>query len=374
MGSKSPTIPLYKVRVPSGAGERLAEILGEGAIANGAEVGAFEDGLRAYLGNDALVATGDEASSVGLALFMAGVRPGDEVLASPMACLASNIPVLNLFARVAWCDLDPATGSIDLASAAARLTSRTRAILVNHWVGNPSNLAAILAFARQHGLRVIDDAGESLGAEIAGRKLGNNGSDFTVFSFYPNRPLNTIDGGAIAFANREDWERARWLRRFGIHQPTFRDELGEINPLSDIPVAGYNTYLSNLGAGLGRLQLEQLPEIVRRHRENGEFFSARLRAVPGIELLLPVSGGSSSHWVFSFHADNRDGLLLKLRQLGIGASKVHLRNDLYSCFGYERRELPGVDRFARRNLCVPCGWWVSESDRERIVEGIKSGW
>jgi perosamine synthetase len=367
-------IPLFRAHAPAQAATLVARAFESGQLAGGEFVSEFERRLGTFIGNPRIVATGDEASSIAMALFMAGVRPGDEVLASPLACLSCTMPVLNLFAKVVWCDVDPATGSLAVEDAERRVTEHTRAVLVNHWVGYPADIASIRAFANRHDLRLVDNAGEALGASISGRRLGNTDSDFTVFSFYANRHMTTVDGAAIAFARAPDYEQGRWLRRFGIHQPSFRDDDGEIRPESDIPVPGTCNYMSNVAAAIGVAQLDTVATVIARHRDNARFYDAEFAAIPGARPLSLTPGAEPSPWVYSFHAERRNDLLRKLRSQGIAASRVHQRNDVYSCFGMPMAAAPGVDYFAKHNICIPCGWWVSDEDRGFVAACLRSGW
>ncbi len=363
-------IPLYKVHMPPNVAGIMSEVMATGQIAIGPNVGKFEDLLRDYLGNPLVTTTGDISNSLVLCLFLAGVRPGDDVLMSPLVCLATSCPVRNLFANIRWCDVDPATGNIDPVDLSKRITPITKAIVVYHWAGNPSDLEAIHAVARAHSLAVIEDAGEALGAEYHGKKIGAAGSDYTVFSFYSNRHLTTIDGGAITCTREEDYEKLRWLKRYGIHQPSFRDGDGEINPASDIPLAGWNSYMNHVAATIGVAQMEHLPSIIARYQENGLYYDERLAGVPGVAVLKRPPNSRSAYWVYTFLARERDRLLKRLRKEGVQASKVHLRNDIYAAFGNCAQNLPGVDEFSAHCLSIPCGWWVGEGDRIQIADII----
>jgi dTDP-4-amino-4,6-dideoxygalactose transaminase len=363
-------IPLYKVNMPSGVAKIVAEVLNSGQIAGGPNIEKFEGLLRDYLGNPWVTTNGDVSTALTLCLYQAGVRPGDDVLMSPPVCLATSCPVRNLFANIRWCDVDPLTGNIDPQAIVKRITPRTKAIVVYHWAGNPADLEAIYAVARAHNLAVIEDAGEALGAEYHGKQIGATGSDYTVFSFYPNRHLTTLDGAAIACAREEDFENLQWLKRYGIHQPTFRTSDGEINPASDIPVAGWNSYMNHVAATIGVAQMAHLPSTIARYQENGLYYDAALAAVPGVTILKRPVDSRSAYWVYTFLARERDDLLKRLRQQGVYASKIHLRNDLYTCFGSGSEKLPGVDYFSAHSLSIPCGSWVSDEDRNYIVEAV----
>jgi perosamine synthetase len=367
------SIPLYGVHMPPNVASIMSEVMANGQIAGGPNVGKFESLLRDYLGTPLVTTTSDISNSLILCLFLAGVRPGDEVIMSPLVCLATSCPVRNLFANIRWCDVDPTTGNIDPEDISRRITPKTKAIVVYHWAGNPASLDAIHAVARSHNLAVVEDAGEALGAEYNGKKIGSTGSDYTVFSFYPNRHLTTIDGGAISCIREEDYEKVYWLKRYGIHQPTFRCRDGEINPASDIPTAGWNLYMNHVAATIGVAQMAYLPQIIASHQENGFYYDEALDDMPGITVLRRPANSRSAHWVYTFLARNRDNLLERLLRAGVSASRVHLRNDLYTAFGSGTENLPGVAEFSAHCLSVPCGWWVTKKDLEFIVGIIKSG-
>jgi perosamine synthetase len=368
-----PPIPLHKVRAPRDADELLLEVLHSGYVADGEQVRQFERGLAIFTENDQLITAAEYSSAIALCLFIAGVRPGDDVVACPDACLGTNMPILNLFARPVWADVDPTTGNIDPASVERSITPRTKAILFAHWGGDVADLDGLAEIASEHGVALVEDASEAFGAEHRDRRIGNTGSDFTVFSFGPVRHITTGDGAAIFFADAETAERAQWLKRYGIHQPTFRDELGEIDPASDIVEPGPNSYLNNLAAAIGIAQLRTAEEVVERHRANGAYYDEALADVSGIELIRRRPESASAYWVYTLLADDRDALLRHLKDAGIGCSRLHLRNDVYTAFGTGPVDYPGVADFSARRLCIPSGWWVSDDDRERIVDTIIAG-
>lgn len=366
-------IPLYKAYIPNAAAKRLESVFSSESLAYGPRCEEFGSRLAEYIDNPLLLTTGDVSSSIVLALFLAGVRPGDRVVASPLTCVATNMPILNLFARVAWCDVDPETGNISAEALDTVAADGVRAILHPHWCGDVADIGAIRSVAGRHGLPVIEDAGESLGATFGGRRVGGTGAFATVFSFHAIRQITTGEGAAIAFSDPSILEKARCLRRYGIHKPSFRDQLGEIDPRSDIPVPGFNTYMTEIAAAIGLEQMTRLDDVVARHVDNGAYYDRALREIPGVTLVRRPAMARPAYWVYTLLAERRDDLLVALRERGIYASKVHSRNDQYTCFGSAPR-LPGLDAFCGRYLCIPCGWWVSLEDRESIVAAIKRGW
>ena len=362
------TIPLFKSFVAPDAGATLAAALTSGGpLASGPALGA-------WLGRAHVVAIGDRAGALTLALRRCGVGPGTEVLVSPLSCLATTMPIAALHAEIVWCDIDPQTGMIDPAEIARRRTARTRAIVHYHWGGDVGPLAAIQAAASAAGLPLIEDAAAAFGARHRERPLGNAGSAFTVLSFYAVNPLNTVEGGALCCATETDATEARWLRRFGIHQPSFRTAAGDLNPASDIPQTGYSCAMTSLTALLGLCQLRAVAPVIARHQTNGLALDAACADMPGLVRLRRAPQEQSAFWVYAVRARRRDALLARLHEAGIAAQRLHLRNDRYSCFKPAPWSLPGVDAFDADNLALPCGWWVGDSERDRILACVRRGW
>jgi dTDP-4-amino-4,6-dideoxygalactose transaminase len=359
--------------MPREAGTVVSEVLFSGALTSGPRVAEFEQRLGAFIGNPLVLSTADISSTLTLALFMAGVRPGGIVLASPLSCLATTSPIRNLFAEVRWCDIDISTGNIDPAEV-RRYGRGASAVVAYHWAGNPIDTGELYSVAHSVGLPVVEDAGEALGASVGGRALGATGGDYTAFSFSPVRHITTVEGAAIAFSNAGEYDKALRLRHYGIDRPTFRLPDGEINPASDISVAGINTSMSEVAGALGCAQLAEAPALIARHQANGEFYDSAFAACGGVRTFRRVPGSRSAYWVYTFLAENRDALRAKFHSRGIAASSVHTRNDIYSAFGQRSVALPNVEVFDAMNLSIPCGWWVSDEDRNEIVDCVREGW
>ncbi|TXT21682.1 MAG: DegT/DnrJ/EryC1/StrS aminotransferase [Gallionellaceae bacterium] len=367
------SIPLFKVFMPESAHAALKPVLESGRLAAGPQVSAFETRLATWLGHPDAAALGDASGALTLALYQAGVRPGDEVIVSPLACSATLMPIANLFARPVWCDIDPLTGMIDAGKIDGFVSEKTRAILVYHWSGDVADIAAIAVVARKYDIKLVEDASAAFGAEYKGRCLGGE-SDFTVYSFYATKHINCGEGAALLAKNADDVEAARRLRRFGIDYSSFRLLNGDLNPRFDIPVAGFNFPMNEIAATLGIEGLRHADRIVAQHRANGSFYETALAGMPGVRLLKRRKDSASGYWTYALLAERRDDLMRKLVSHGIGVQRLHLRNDAYSCFGGTRQNLPGVDEFDALNISIPCGWWVGEVERTRISEVIRSGW
>jgi len=358
--------------MPERAHALLQPVLESGRLACGPQAAAFEARCAEWLGVPDAVALNDASSALTLALYLAGVRPGDEVIVSSLACSASVMPIANLFARPVWCDIDAATGMPTADHVAGLISDKTKAILVYHWSGDVARLDATLALAKRHGIKVVEDASEAFGAENNGRRLGGC-ADYTVYSFYATKHINTGEGALLLAADIVELNLARRLRRFGFDSGAQRLPNGDLNPQFDIPLAGFNMPMNEIAATIGLAALPHADGIVARHRANGQRYEAALAKVPGVQQLTRNRQSCSAYWTYSLLAERRDDLIQKLNSHGIVAQRLHLRNDGFTCFGHEPAELPGTALFDLHNISIPCGWWIGEQELERVVECIQGG-
>lgn len=364
-------IPLLKVFMPADIDQAITEILHSGMLAFGNYSIEFEKKVSDYLANDRFVSTSSFNAAMVMALQLAGVSPGDEVISSPMSCLATNQPIVTSKAKVVWADIDPESGTLDPNDVEKKITTKTRAIVHYHWAGYPGHIDEVNQVARKAGIKVIEDASEAFGAEYRGKRIGNTGSDMVCFSFQTVRSPNTIDGGGIAFRDKGVYEESRLVRDYGIDRISFRDDYGEISPKCDIRLEGYGATMNNLSGIIGCRQMDHLSDILEKQAENGaawdEYFCENEIAVP----LKPLKATKPNYWVYSVFAQDRDKLLKKFRSIGFYASKFHLRNDLYSVFGMSEERLPGVTSFNDRILCLPCGWWFDRRTHKIYSEVLR---
>lgn len=346
------------------------EVLRSGQIASGPKVAEFQKKLGDIVGTPNVVCTNDMTCALTLALHLAGVKPGHEVLTLAYSCMSSNAPIALLGAKAVWVDIDPMSASMSVEDVKRALSPRTKAVIIYHVAGYPGPVADIVALCRESGIAVIEDCNNALGASQYGTSVGRTG-DFAVFSFYPNRQINAIEGGALVCPDAETARRATRLRRFGIDPATFRDSLGEISPQSDIPEIGWSASLSQLNAAVG---LSQLP-LLARQIERTQFIAGILKnELTGLQRIRPVvsrEGDRSAYWVFLMLVERRDEMLAGLKSRGVHTSRLHHRNDDYTGFNADRRALPGTDKFMNEVLAIPCGWWLSDEQISSIVAAVR---
>lgn len=350
-------IPLFKVQHSP---IDLTPILESGQLSPGKHAKAFEEALQQYIGNPLMLSFANYNMAALIAWDIIGLKPGDEVIASPMSCLASNQPVAAKGGKLAWADIDPKVGSLDPDTVRRRISSKTKAILHYHWCGYPGYIQEIQDIGKEYGIPVIEDAIEAFGAEYRGQLLGNTGADITLFSFQPVRLPNAIEGGALAFSKKEDYEKAILLRDYGINRSIFRDQQGEISAHCDIALAGYGAGLNEINSAVGIQNLKKTPNLLKRQREQAKCWDKKFQDDDKVLSLQSTNNeGNPNYWVYSLLSDQRDQLLLEYRQKGWYSSKVHFRNDRYSLFSRSPdSSLIGVNEFEQKQLSIPCGWWV----------------
>ena len=344
-------IPLFKPYMPESLSE-LDNILHSGALSYGKWGKKFECSLCEFIGNDYLLTTNSYASAIQLALTVLGLSFGDEVITSPMSCLASNQPLLTFGLKIVWADIDPKTGTLSPDSVKEKITSKTKLIFHNHFCGYVGYVDEINSIGKQFGIPVIDDCVEAFGAKYKGKYMGNLGTDFTIFSFQTIRLPNTIDGGAISFKDKKKYDKAFLMRDFGIDRTAFRDINGEISPECDISMKGYGMTMSEISSYIGFSQMDDIPLLLMKQYNNACHWKKEL---PTVDTLWRKNT-QPNNWIFGLLSENKIEDMLSFRNKGYYSSGVHLPNNYYTVFG-ERVFLPGVERFYSRFLALPSGWW-----------------
>ncbi|OJV53737.1 MAG: aminotransferase DegT [Bacteroidetes bacterium 43-16] len=352
-------IPIYKPYMPEGLQPELEQILYSGNLAFGKYGQLFEEALKSFLNVEYLLSTSSYNTAMLMVLSVLGLKAGDEVLASPVSCLASNQPFAVKGIKVVWVDVDPATGTMDIDDLRSKISNHTKAIFHNHFCGYVGDTKAVNALGQEFGIPVVDDAIEAFGSRAGNEYIGNSGADVTVFSFQTVRLPNTIDGGAIAFKNKELFDKARLIRDYGIERSKFRTPIGEISADCDIEIEGYAGMLSEVNAFIGYKQMDQLPHLLQKQADNAAKWDSDLYDKFGTRPLPSLSGNKPNYWVYGTLVNEpaKQEAILKYRNAGYYATGVHINNNVYSVFG-PYVALSGVSEFMKRYVAIPCGWWL----------------
>jgi perosamine synthetase len=367
-------IPLFKPFMPESVIGPVTETLLSGWIGEGPKVKQFEAQLAAYLGVEPnrVLTVNSGTSALELALRLANVGPGDEVISTAMTCAATNEPILLTGARIRWADIDPLTGNISAKSIAEAINEKTKAIMIVHWGGYPCDLAEINDIADAHGVPVIEDAAHALGSEYQGKLIGNH-SAFACYSFQAIKTITTVDGGLVVCRDPEAAHRGRKLRWFGIDREARKTE---VFWEYDIEEPGYKFHMNDVAATIGIEQFKYLQQQLDHQRKNADIYYTDLDNLPGLTLPTREDDRCSSYWLMTVIVEERDRFVTMLRSNGIASSVVHIRNDIYTAFKDAARveSLAGLDSFTSKMLCIPIGYWVTEDDMQTITGAIKRGW
>ena len=350
-------IPLYKpymAEVPL-----INDILNSGQLAYGKYGKEFENKLRSYFGVDNLMVTNTFNMAILVALSTLGLKAGDKVVASPMACLASTQPLLSMGLKIIWADVDPKRGTLDPDSVKKLVEQKPKAIIHNHFCGYPGHIDEINAIGREYGIFVIDDGIEAFGSEYKGNKIGNTGTDVTIFSFNPVRFPNTLDGGAIIFKDTNFYEKSLLVRDAGIDRTRFRNEYGEINPDCDISIIGHSATPMELNSYIGIQQMMNSDDIIEKQRSNAKQWDETINNIPDVNSVL-CKNSLPNYWVYGILVPDKLKYLKNFREKGYYTSGVHLNNNTYTVFG-DQTSLLGVSDFYKSFLALPSGWWVNKS-------------
>lgn len=347
-------VPLYKPFMPELP--ELDAVLHSEALAAGEYTNRFENRLKSYFGTDKVIVTNSFHTAISVAITALGLSFGDEIIASPMACLASTQPYLSSGLKIIWSDVEAHTGTLDPDNLRKHITASTKCIVHNHFCGYPGYVDEVNEIGSQYGVPVIDDGIECFGSAYKERKIGNCGTDVTVFSFNPVRIPNTIDGGAVIFKDRFLYEKSILIRDCGIDRSKYRDGMGEIAPGCDIGIKGYSATMSNVNGYIGLRQMEHVDDRIGRQRKQAAAWDTALAGTPG---LTPMACGEGlpNYWVYGVLAEDKYKTINEFRADGWYASGVHSDNSRYSAFG-PRPDLLGTDEFSKRFVALPCGWWI----------------
>jgi perosamine synthetase len=356
--------------MPRSAVRAAGRVLRSGYIGEGAVTARFEAELARWLGEREVAVVNSCTSALDLALHLVGICPGSEVISSPLTCVATNTAILRRGADVRWADVDPRSGNMSAKSLAARITPRTTAVLFTDWGGVPADAGKIAEVARQHGLRVIRDAASGIGMHTRGQPPSTD-ADYVCYSFQAVKHITTVNGGALVTRHSDDGRRARLLRWYGLPRLAGRISMAAMDV--DLREAGYKMHLDDVSSTIGLVQLEHVDRVLAAHRKNAQALRRTLLQTRHFAAQRVIEGAVPSDLFLTIVADagqNREILSRVCQEMQIDSSIVHRRNDSYSLFERYRSELPGVDRFSRCALAVPCGWWVTARHLRRISRAI----
>jgi perosamine synthetase len=293
------------------------------------------------------------------------------VITSPFSFVSSANCFLFEGATPVFADVDARTLNLDPAAVEAAITERTRGIVAVDIFGYPCELDELRAIADRHGLVLIDDACEALGAEYRGAPVGSHGPS-AVFAFYPNKQIATGEGGVVTTHSEEEWRQLRSLR----NQGRAYEGGGWFHHVQ----LGFNYRWTDVQAAIGLAQLEKLEEILRRRSEVAARYSEALASVEGVEMPLADDADHRRSWfvyVVKLTPElGRDRVMAALREQGVATAEyvpcIHLQPYMRERFGFAEGLCPVAEEASRRTLALPFATGLEPDDQERVVDSLRA--
>jgi len=378
------TIQLFKVHMSPTAADEVAKVLNSGYIGQGPKVDEFEDQLKDYFNHDFVQTVNSGTSALHMALHLLkkpnnkwpGIQEGDEVLATALTCTASNFPILANGLKIKWVDIDPTTLNMDLDDLARKITPTTKAIILVHWGGYPSDLDKVKQIQQiseeLYGFKpaVIEDGAHSFGSKYKGKNIGTHGN-LTMYSLQAIKHITSIDGGLLLSPHQELHRRGKLIRWYGIDRDSNRKDF---RCEADIEEWGFKFHMNDVCATVGIENLKHADELIKKHQANAAYYDKHLKNVKGVTLLDRHEGHESSFWIYTMLVDDREGFYKWMKECNIVVSQVHERNDKHTPVQEFKSNLPTLDKTIGKIVSIPVGWWVTKEQREYIVDCIKKGW
>ena len=379
-----PTITMSSPDLTDADRQAVLEVLNTPNLSMGPHTPGFERAICELTGAKHAIAVNSGTAGLHLCVRAAGIGPGDLVITTPFSFVASSNVLLFENAIPLFVDVDPHTGNIDVREVAtaaqhpekflprrgAERYTALKAILPVDVFGQPADMDTINATAREHGLKVIEDSCEALGATYKGRQAGTLG-DYGVFAFYPNKQITTGEGGVIITNEDAAAGLMRALRNQG-RAPG--DTWLQHTHL------GYNYRIDEMSAALGETQLRRLDELIDKRQQVADWYEARLCEIPGVEVPLVDASTTRMSWfvyVIRFEARiNRDGMARELEKAGVPVRPyflpIHLQPYMADRFGWREGDFPVTEDLGRRGLAVPFSSVMTEEQVETVCQAIRS--
>jgi perosamine synthetase len=349
--------------------ELVLEVLRSGRLSLGPTGPRFEELLAEAVGAPYCAAVSSGTAGLHLCMRLAGVKAGDEVITSPYSFVASANCAIYEGATPVFADIDAKTFNLDPAAVEAAVTPRTRAVVAVDIFGYPCELDELRAICDRHGLALIEDACEALGARYKGQPLGSHGHP-AVFAFYPNKQVTTGEGGAITTGSAEEHELLVSLRNQGRLETSSWLQHGRL---------GYNYRLDDVSAALGIGQLEKLERILAGRREVAARYGELLAGLE-LETPLPDDADHERSW-FVYVVElprsvDRDGVIRRLGEEGIACApylpSVHLQSYMRDRYGFGEGLCPVSEDVSARTMAIPFHARLAREDQERVVDALRS--
>ena len=360
----------------------VVEALRSGWVTTGPKAKQFESDFAAFLGGGVqAIAVNSATAGLHLGLEALGVGPGDEVITTTHTFTASAEIIRYLGADPVFVDVDASTLCIDVAALERAITPRTKAIIPVHFAGRAAEMSPLLAVAKAHGLRVMEDAAHALPTTCDGQLIGTLASDVTVFSFYANKTMTTGEGGMLVTRNQDIAKRVRVMRLHGINRDAFDRFTAKVPSwYYEIVAPGFKYNLTDIAAAMGIEQLKKVHRFARQRAQVADWYDTALADLPIVR--PPHSASGDVHSWHLYVVQLADGVTMHRNQViehlfakGIGCSvhyiPLHLQPYWRDTYGLTPEMFPVSQRIYERTLSLPMYSRMTQADVSRVVAALK---
>lgn len=375
-----PFLPFSRPSISEAAIAEVVACLQSGWITTGPRVQAFEQALATYLQAPHVAAFTSATAAMHLALLALDLQPGDEVITTPLTFVATLNVIVQAGGKPVLVDIDK-TYNLDVSQLVAAITPRTRAILPVHFTGLPVDLDPVYALAKQHGLRVLEDAAQAIGTAYKGRLIGSFG-DMQTFSFHPNKNITTGEGGCITSTDTSLMERLRALRFHGIDRTAW-DRYGKKGQQDyDVITPGFKYNMMDIQAALGLHQLPALETFIAKRTALAQRYFTALADWPEITLpQLPTYAHRHSWHLFcvlinpAIAGIDRNAFMEKMKEHNIGTglhyNPAHLYTFYRETYGFQKGDFPVAEDVGARIVSLPLFPDMTEAEQDRVIEAMR---
>jgi len=360
--------------------EEVTACLKSGWLGTGPKVARFEEEFRAYTGSAHAVAVNSCTAALHLSILAAGLKPGDEVITTPLTFCATVNAVIHAGATPVLADIDPATMNIDPEAVRQKITNRTRAILPVHFAGRPCDMKALCALAEEHGLKLIEDCAHAIETEYEGRKVGTFG-DFGCFSFYVTKNIVTGEGGMVLTRREEDAARIKMLALHGMSKDAWKRFGDEGYKHYFVVECGFKYNMMDIQAAIGLHQLARVEANWLRRREIWQQYQEAFADLP---LILPAPEAENTrhaHHLYTVLVHqartgiSRDAFLdaMTAENIGVGVHYLSIPEHPFyqQTFGWRPEDFPHAMRIGRQTVSLPLSAKLTAQDVHDVIEAVR---
>ncbi|MDC7711660.1 DegT/DnrJ/EryC1/StrS family aminotransferase [Vogesella indigofera] len=361
----------------------VVDALRSGWVTTGPKTKQFEADFAAFIGDGVeAIAVNSATAGLHLALEAVGVGEGDEVIVPSYTFTATAEVVRYLGAHPVIVDVDPVTFNIRPEAIRAAITAKTRAIMPVHFAGLACDMDAIIAIAREHGLKIVEDAAHAMPTYYKGKLVGTLDSDVTVFSFYANKTMTTGEGGMVVSKNKDIIARCKVMRLHGISRDAF-DRYTSKTPAwyYEVVAPGYKYNMPDTAAAMGIHQLKKINAFLQKRETLAARFDEALADLPLILPARPTEAGSNHAWhlypvrIKPEAGISRDDFIVRMAELGIGCSvhfiPLHRQPVWRDGYGLKRESFPVADAAFEAEVTLPLYTRMTDDDQSRVIAAVR---